>query len=232
MATVDERGVTLKGLDGFRVELEDRFHTVFGAELSVDTATRQGQEIGLLAAAFAEAEEPFSAVFAEMSYKRSTGVWLEAGISNLGFSKQEALSSTVTVVLTGTPGTMIPSNSRARTDLGAVFQTIAQAMIGAGGTIDASMRSIEPGPIEAPAGTLTHIVSGIAGWTRVVNQQDAILGRYVESDTDTRQRYEVSIGRLGLTTRRGAAGGRVACRCDDSDCGVERPRTRTCSSKD
>ena len=95
---------------------------------------------------------------------------------------------------------MIPANSRARTDLGAVFQTTSQIMIGAGGTIDASMESIEPGPIEAPAGTLTHIVSGIAGWTRVVNQQDAILGRYVESDTDTRQRYEVSIGRLGLTT--------------------------------
>ena len=75
MATVDEKGVTLKGLDGFRMELEDRFHTVFGAELSVDTATRQGQEIGLLATALAEAEEPFSAAFAEMSYKRSTGVW-------------------------------------------------------------------------------------------------------------------------------------------------------------
>ena len=200
MATVDGRGVTLKGLDGFRMALEDSFHTVFGADMSVDTATRQGQEIGLLATALAEAEEPFSAVFAEMSYRRSTGLWLEAGISNLGFAKQEALKSIVMATLTGTANTIIPVNSRARTDAGAIFQTTVQAAIGDGGTIVIPMESVESGSVEAAAGTLTTIISGVAGWTSIINSQDAVLGRRIESDADTRERYEVSIGRLGLTT--------------------------------
>jgi hypothetical protein len=46
----------------------------------------------------------------------------------------------------------------------------------------------ENGPIPAPAGTLTEIVTPVSGWTGVNNPLDVIVGTNIETDTEALQR--------------------------------------------
>jgi len=61
----------------------------------------------------------------------------------------------------------------------------------------ADFNSVEYGSIEAPTGSLTTIVTPVAGLSAVYNFQDATPGRIIESDADYRQRIKVEISRLG-----------------------------------
>lgn len=61
----------------------------------------------------------------------------------------------------------------------------------------ADFNSIETGDIEAPSGSLTIIITPVAGLTDVNNFQDAAPGREIESDTDYRLRIKLELSRLG-----------------------------------
>jgi len=61
----------------------------------------------------------------------------------------------------------------------------------------ADFDSIETGDIEAPSGSLTVIVTPVAGLAEVFNFEDALPGREIESDTDYRLRIKLEIARLG-----------------------------------
>lgn len=56
------------------------------------------------------------------------------------------------------------------------------------------------GPIRAPAGTLTKIVTPVSNWDSVTNPLDASLGRDLETDTDYRVRRRASLAIAGAST--------------------------------
>lgn len=60
--------------------------------------------------------------------------------------------------------------------------------------------SVETGPIQALAGTLTQIVNAKPGWTRVENELDATKGAVAESDADFRARRIAALAGLGAAT--------------------------------
>ena len=63
-----------------------------------------------------------------------------------------------------------------------------------------TFESESTGPIQAPAGTLTQIVTPILGWDSATNSLDATLGRDLETDTDLRVRRRASLAIAGATT--------------------------------
>ena len=56
------------------------------------------------------------------------------------------------------------------------------------------------GPVQAPAGTLTNIISPLLGWDSITNPIDAELGRNLETDTELRIRRRISLAIAGATT--------------------------------
>lgn len=56
------------------------------------------------------------------------------------------------------------------------------------------------GPTEAPAGSLTRIISVTPGWSSVQQPQDAVLGTNLETDEELRARYATGVYRLGAGT--------------------------------
>jgi uncharacterized phage protein gp47/JayE len=63
-----------------------------------------------------------------------------------------------------------------------------------------SLLSEENGPVAAAAGTLTDIVTPVAGLTAVTNPGDASLGTLLETDDALRRRYALGVYRLGAGT--------------------------------
>ena len=99
--------------------------------------------------------------------------------------RRKATFSTVTVTLTGIPGTVVTRGARALTADGNEF-AMAQDKVLVGGRADAVMLALKPGPVPAPAGTLNIIATGIPGWESVTNALDALPGRLPESDPEYR----------------------------------------------
>jgi uncharacterized phage protein gp47/JayE len=69
---------------------------------------------------------------------------------------------------------------------GTVHWTLIQDDLTAFGVVDAAATCTVDGQTIAPAGSITHIVNGSAGWLAVTNLTDAIPGRDVATDEETR----------------------------------------------
>lgn len=66
------------------------------------------------------------------------------------------------------------------------------------GTVTATAETA--GPVQAPAGTLTVIETPVSGLDTVLNLEDAVVGRAVESDLELRQRRDESLQVAGAAT--------------------------------
>lgn len=67
----------------------------------------------------------------------------------------------------------------------------------AGGNYTIVFEAETPGPIAAPAGTLTTIETPISGWTATTNLDDAAAGLPAETEEELRARQQEEIFRLG-----------------------------------
>ena len=187
--TVDETGIRAASLEDNIANLRARFRAVFGADLSLAPQTPQSQMIGVMALALTEIGEGLVEIGTGTDIDRAPGARLDALTGQLGVDRRQATRSRVTATLTGVAGTGVPAGSRAKTDPGgAEFRTLAAVVLSPDG-VSVEMEAVDAGAIEAPAGSLTDLVTLIAGWETVTNPSDASVGRGRESDAELRDSY-------------------------------------------
>jgi uncharacterized phage protein gp47/JayE len=63
-----------------------------------------------------------------------------------------------------------------------------------------NLTATQPGPVAAPAGSLTVIQSPIAGWSSVANPADAVQGQATETDAALKLRRVQSLRKVGSST--------------------------------
>ena len=205
MAVVTPAGIEPTTLEQYVDRLGAAFRSALGDDLDLAAESPQGQILTALALRLVEVDEAIVAVGNGMSRQRAIGSQLDDLGSLLGVARIVEARSTVTVTLAGQAGTTIAAGTRARTTDGDVFATIFQVVIPSGGSVTATMRAVEPGPVPAPAATLTSVVDLVAGWETVTNAAAASLGRLAETDEEYRARY-------ALVTARNARGSLEAVR--------------------
>lgn len=141
-------------------------------------------------------------VYSAMDPEQATGQSLDALCSMTGTYRNPATYGTVGLTLNLNAATTVPAGSIVAVTGDPDNQWIldtAVTSVGAGnyaGTATAS----ETGVIQALAGTITTIVTPVAGWNSVTNALDADEGEEVESDTDLRLRREVELQQGGSTS--------------------------------
>ena len=189
MAVVTAEGIAPTTLAGFIARLGSAFRTALGSDLDLAPETPQGQIIEQMALMFAQEDEAVVAIGNGLSSSRAIGRQVDDLYSLLGITRLLSTHSTVEATLTGVANTVIPDGARARTAAGDLFALTSRITIPAAGTVDATMRAVETGPVAADAGALMLIVDPIAGWTGVTNAADATLGRNAETDQQYRARY-------------------------------------------
>lgn len=174
-----------------RDRLNEDQREAFGADLSLSPQTPQSMWSGIAAGGLTEVGEGgVRAALFGSSVDHAEGVYLDALGSNLDVRRRNAIDSRVTATLTGVAGTAVPTDSRAKTTAGDEFLTLDDVILSPSG-VTVEMEAVEDGPIEAPIGTLTEIVSVIPGWETITNTSAATVGRSRQPDEDYRATYLV-----------------------------------------
>ena len=189
---VDATGATGASLAENVDGLNERQREAFGADLAATPQTPQSQWSGIAGLGLTEMGEAGAraAVYGS-SVDHAPGVHLDAIGSVADVRRLQATHSRLVATLTGVGGTVVPAGSRAKTDPGGdEFATTEAVTLSATG-VTVTMQAVETGPVEAAAGTLTRIVTGIEGWETVTNAADAVLGRARQGDDEYRRLYRM-----------------------------------------
>lgn len=186
---IDGKGTEVSDLAKNQEEQWDRIKAQIGEDLSQSPQTPQGQFVGINSGSLTEVGEAFVASEQAGSLNHVKGPQIDSYGSLLDIKRRLATRSRVTVTLTGVAGVGIPAGSRAKTDPGgAEFRTVSPVVLSPSGAT-AEMEAVELGVIGATAGTLTSIVTVIAGWETITNTDDADVGVSRQEDDEYRQSY-------------------------------------------
>lgn len=202
---ITDNGFVLKRLSDIITELEDSHKSEFGPGINLSSESPLGQQLGILAEAFALIWELMEDIYNSPYPESSSGTSLDNSVSIVGLQRLDETYSTVTVRVYGANGTSVPlafvvsvsGNPNAR------FESTVADTIGSGGYVDIPFQAEEPGPVQAPAGSLTVIETPVTGVDSTNNALDADLGRDVETDQELKTRREESLQRAGTATVEG-----------------------------
>lgn len=137
----------------------------------------------------AAAWEVMAVVYAQFDPSKATGAALSGLVQLNGIERQPATGSLVTLQITATAGVVLPAGTLVSDADGTHRWATTQSYtspVGGVGTVSAQCQDV--GPIEAAIGTISSIVTPVAGWTSVTNPGPAVVGRLEETDTELRQR--------------------------------------------
>lgn len=184
-------------------------------DLSVDQPL--GWLLNLTAELLGELSETLRAVYDSRLRDNAQGVQLDDIGAYAGVLRGPATSSSVTVTLTGTGGTIIPAGSLVQgggPDNLSLWATSEQVeLVTAPGTVDVVAICTVTGPIAAPAASITTIGTAITGWDTVTNAADAALGSDIETDASYRISQLTKVTAAG--SNRSVAGIRAALEASD-----------------
>ncbi len=198
---IDSTGFTLKTLADVLSSIRTKQQALFGAAFAAQLDTSVvGQLNGVFANEIADLWLLAQSVYRSRFPSQATGVTLDYIAAETGVTRLPQTKSTVTLTITGSNGTVVPVGfvvSVATT--GARFATTASGTIAAG-TLALAASSEDYGPILAPAGTLTNIVTPIGGVSAVTNALDAAVGTNLETDAALRLRRSAELRSQGEAT--------------------------------
>jgi uncharacterized phage protein gp47/JayE len=196
-------GFAVKTLADVKLDLENGLRARYGSAFDTSPQSVAGQWVGVMSEALAACWDTAQAVYSAFDPDEASGVALDRLAALTGTRRRDPTRSTAVVTLTGTGGTVIPAG-RIFSVGGtlAQFRTVADVTLpgpaGAPGqTTTVDVESVDLGPVEARAGTLTGIVTSVAGLAAVTNAEDAKLGLALETDAELRARRTLELHASG-----------------------------------
>lgn len=108
-------GFLSKPLTVIREELNDALRSTFGKSIDLGDKSAFGQLVGILAERYALLWELAEAIHSSQDADKASGAALEAVCTLTGTFRPPATYSLVPLVLTGTPGTPVPSGTKSST---------------------------------------------------------------------------------------------------------------------
>lgn len=192
--TIDDAGLTRPRQDEIQADLDAHYRAIFGQDIDLSASSVDGQLIGVLSEMVSDVVQLLEDVFVARSIPGARGAALSRLVKLIGINRVGSSYSIANVNFTGTVGTVIPDGSLVdTTDVPAAhFQTVGDVTIGLDGTGVGVARATTTGTVYAPSGTLTKIITPIAGWATVTNPVAAIAGSDQETDAALRVRHAAS----------------------------------------
>lgn len=181
-----DNGLELSDTSTILEQVQNVFLQAF-PNLNIDPSTPQGQIITAITEMFVQAQSDIAEV-ANIFVNGGTGVWLDAYCKTYyGITRKQASNGSVTTVISGTNGTIIPVGFTAKSG-DYEYATVSEYIIEAGGICYAELFAKESGNFSIDAGTLTTIVTPVAGVERITNPYESTSGTNTETDNELRLR--------------------------------------------
>jgi len=195
-----ETGLRIPPFNVLQKILEADLKAVFGNDIALTPTSKFGQFRDVLSERMYLQFEALLALYNSLDPELSTGQALERNSHRIGVYRKKALRSRAPVLLSGSPGTLVPKGSLvAHNSNGVQYRLVEDVVIGAGPTgLDtlgnvAQLESVEHGEFIAAAGSLSVILTPRFGWDGVSNPLDATPGRLAETDPELRIRREQTL---------------------------------------
>lgn len=148
------------------------------------------QVIAILSEELAIIWEQMQAIDANQDPDRASGFALDQLMALTGSVRRPASKSRVTASVTLDAGKSVPAGSIAAVQAEPDNQFVCVATVTNAALttedVDAVFEALNAGPIPAPAGRLTVIVTPVSGWSAITNVLDAALGQEVATDAEAR----------------------------------------------
>ena len=158
------------------------FHKDGQVDLNTDPETPAGQLIDSQTAAITEKDTELLYLCDQFDPTKNEGIFQDAIAKIYFLSRKAATPSTTTITVRGLSGTVIPVNAQVMSSADdTIWQNVAAFTIGADGTGSGVFRCTTEGLISAAAGTLTRIMTVVAGWDTATNEHAAVVGTLEEN---------------------------------------------------
>ena len=188
-------GLDIPSSEEVRKDLGEKLQNCFKVNptdplLNIEPSSPMGQFLDLVVAEI-EAKNTEIAFLANMTNPNtSTGKYLDALAALYGIDRKISEATVVNCTVYGLKGTLIPYGAIVQDDQGNQFRHNAAAgvLIDASGEAETTFSAIDHGSLEVGPGSITQIVTTIAGWDRVENKTAGIVGRDEETDSELRNR--------------------------------------------
>lgn len=182
----EDTGFYVDEVGEVRDDVADAWVSAFAREgeppLNTEPETPAGQLIDSQTAAIAEKDSELLYLCNMFDPRKSSGVFQDCLAQIYFLTRKGAVPSQAVITVTGLPGTVIPVAAQIRSITDDTLWSCTEAVtIPAGGTITAVFACMTPGAISAAAGTLTRIVTVVAGWDTAINNAAATVGNPAES---------------------------------------------------
>lgn len=127
--------------------------------------------------------------------RKADGIFQEALAAIYFLTRKTAQPTVVECTITGLQGTTIPAGSVIQNDNGYKLTSVGAVTIPASGTTTVEFQTVDVGAIPIGAGTCNKIVTVIAGWDTVANENAGVVGQLEESRTALETRRALSVAK-------------------------------------
>lgn len=192
-AQITPTGIIAPSYDDILAELKFAYRSIYGQDAYLEPDSQDGQLLAVFAQAINACNQTAVAVYNAYSPTSAQGTGLSSVVKINGLKRLSASRSTVDVLIGGTVGTQI-NNGVVGDDLGLGTRWALPALveIPIEGEITVTATSVVDGLVNAPANSVTRILTPTLGWQTVNNAAAAVSGQDVEPDATLRQRQSVS----------------------------------------
>lgn len=198
---LDSTGFKRKRFADLLAEMEAKAKEAFGQQLNTSERSPMGIILRLFAWFLSLAWQNSEDVYNSGYVNTATGANLSRLGPYVGIQRIQATKAPGSITIMGTAGYTVPTGFRLSTPMGIFFETLEPILIGSGGIGSGSIQAIEPGRIgNVAAGQITVIVNPNPNVTSVINSQPTGGGREIETDTEFRDRFVLSVSGGGAAT--------------------------------
>lgn len=197
MAELTPAGYKVKPQNDWFAE-ERQLYLDIDPEWIVDPSSPDGLKIAHDAEIFSALDETLYRAWASKDPAKAVGIELDAVASITGTFRKPGTPSDVDLTFTGVPGSTILAGSICESsDTGARWVVTQTFTLDVAGQAVVPAQSEEVGPIQAEPGTITRIITTIAGVSAVTNANPATPGTDKERDSNLRIRRRLEVGKSG-----------------------------------
>lgn len=186
-----DNGLKLSDTSTVLEQVQNVFLQAF-PNLNIEPSTPQGQIITFITELFTKAQTDVLE-FANVILNGGTGIWLDAYCKTYyGIIRKTASKGSVTALISGTIGTIIPAGFTAKSG-DYEFETISEYIITSGGNVYAELFAKDDGDFSVNIDTLTTIITPVTGVERITNPYESVAGSDIETDNELRLRAANSL---------------------------------------
>ena len=189
---IDETGMHIPTYSDIRDDLISSMKEIFGNDIYIDEDSMDYQQISIFAKKIFDTNALALLTYNNRTVNTAIGVGLDNLCAIAGIVRKPATYSTVQLVLTGSPSTVISNGQCSDVDMEHIWNLPAEVTIPDSGTITVEATCNDSGDITVSSGTITQIVTPVFGWYSVVNNVNGSGGTNQESDAELRARYALA----------------------------------------